>query len=225
MPRISVVIPAFNASAHLREALASVFTQTLLPSEVVVVDDGSTDATADIAAAFDPSVQVIVLRHGGVARARNAGLRAVTGDYVAWLDPDDVWAADKLSLQSTILLCDPALAGCYGAYRPFVSPELALAPTAQLACPATAQRGIIPATALIKRRAFAEVGPFDESLPAMELVDWLGRARRYGLRFEAHADVVAERRLHGGEQEKAVAKRRATGTVATRSSLLRLHQS
>jgi glycosyltransferase involved in cell wall biosynthesis len=222
--RISVIVPAFNASASLREALGSVFAQTLLPSEVIVVDDGSTDATADIAAAFDPSVQVIVQRRSGAARARNAGLRAVTGDYVAWLDADDVWHPEKLSLQSTILTCDGALAGCFGAYRTLAPLDLATAGEAAFACPAAAPCEISPATALIKRRAFAEVGPLDESLPSFELAEWLARARRYGLRFESHPEVVAERRSASPEP-RLMARRRAVRSPAAMTGALRSHQS
>jgi glycosyltransferase involved in cell wall biosynthesis len=95
--RISVVIPAFNASAYLPVALQSVFDQTARPGEIVVVDDGSTDDTVTIARSF--GVRVITLPNGGPSTARNVGAQAATGEYIAYLDADDLWAPDKLAVQ------------------------------------------------------------------------------------------------------------------------------
>ncbi len=94
---VSVVIPAYNAASHLAEALQSVSAQSAPPGEVIVVDDGSTDATADIARSF--GARVITLANKGPSAARNAGVQEAGGDFVAYLDADDVWAPDKLAVQ------------------------------------------------------------------------------------------------------------------------------
>ncbi len=94
---ISVVIPAYNASAYLAEALESVRGQTAQPTEVIVVDDGSTDATAAIARAGGATV--LSQPNMGISAARNAGIRAATQPWVAFLDADDLWEADKLRAQ------------------------------------------------------------------------------------------------------------------------------
>jgi glycosyltransferase involved in cell wall biosynthesis len=98
---ISVVIPAYNAAAFLPATLASVFAQTALPAEVIVVDDGSTDDTAAVAASCGATV--ITVPNGGGSAARNIGTQAAVGEYIAYLDADDLWAPEKLAVQSAAL--------------------------------------------------------------------------------------------------------------------------
>ena len=98
-PTVSVVIPCFNQARYVREAIESVLTQTEPPQEIIVIDDGSTDATLSLLKAFGRSIQVIAQANGGVAAARNVGIAASKGDYVALLDSDDAWLPDKLAAQ------------------------------------------------------------------------------------------------------------------------------
>jgi glycosyltransferase involved in cell wall biosynthesis len=98
---ISVVIPAYNAARWLPESLRSVQRQTLQPAEVIVVDDGSTDETAEVAHAF--GVRVISKANGGVAVARNVGIRSAASEWVALLDHDDLWRRNKLEKQTAVL--------------------------------------------------------------------------------------------------------------------------
>ena len=97
-PSISVVIPAYNAAAHIGEALQSVSRQTLAPLEIVVVDDASTDATVTVATALGARV-IRAARNAGPSAARNAGVAAASGTWIAFLDADDVWADEKLETQ------------------------------------------------------------------------------------------------------------------------------
>jgi glycosyltransferase involved in cell wall biosynthesis len=99
MSSVSVVIPAFNAAETLAEAIESALAQTREPLEVLVVDDGSTDATAEIAERFGPPVICIQTANSGVSRARNTGIERAAGDYVAFLDADDLWRPEKLERQ------------------------------------------------------------------------------------------------------------------------------
>ncbi|MGB9688905.1 glycosyltransferase family 2 protein [Thermogutta sp.] len=103
-PRISVVIPVYNGAKYLREALASVKDQTLPPYEIIVVDDGSTDGSADIAKSFDDDIIVLTQANRGESAARNVGMDAASGDWIALLDADDVWHPEKLERQS--IYCD-----------------------------------------------------------------------------------------------------------------------
>jgi glycosyltransferase involved in cell wall biosynthesis len=101
-PTVSVVIPAFNAAATLAKTLESAARQTYEHLDIVVVDDGSNDATPDIAAdaaRVDPRIRLLRQENAGVVRARNAGLRASAGDFVAPLDADDLWARTKIERQ------------------------------------------------------------------------------------------------------------------------------
>src|SRR5688572_32276770 len=97
--RVSVIIPARNAGRWIREAIESVLAQTAPAHECIVIDDGSTDDTARVAAEFGAPVRVITTGGRGVAAARNAGAASATGDYLAFLDADDVWLPRKLELQ------------------------------------------------------------------------------------------------------------------------------
>jgi glycosyltransferase involved in cell wall biosynthesis len=98
MAQISVVVPAFNAEAYIRETIESVLAQTFADLEVVVVDDGSTDATCAIVGEYG-SVRLIRQQQGGAAKARNAGVAAATGEWIAFLDADDLWTPEKLAEQ------------------------------------------------------------------------------------------------------------------------------
>lgn len=103
-PRVSVIIPTFNRSSYLRQAIASVLAQTWSDFEIVVVDDGSTDDTAAAVAAFD-DVRIVTLRQDNAGRsvARNRGLAQARGEYIAFLDDDDLYLPDKLAVQTAFL--------------------------------------------------------------------------------------------------------------------------
>src|SRR5208337_4910913 len=98
---ISVVIPAYNAERFLPRCFKSVFAQTLKPEEVIVVDDGSTDNTAAVAAALGATV--VSQANSGVAAARNLGISHASGEWIALLDADDLWAPDKLERQVALI--------------------------------------------------------------------------------------------------------------------------
>jgi len=102
-PRISVIIPVFNGERFLGEAIKSALSQTLPPYEILVIDDGSTDGSAQLAESFGPPVRVIRQENRGEAAARNRGIDAAQGDWIAFLDCDDVWKPEKLALQAALL--------------------------------------------------------------------------------------------------------------------------
>ncbi|MBW6458328.1 MAG: glycosyltransferase family 2 protein, partial [FCB group bacterium] len=106
-PKISLVIPVFNRPQEIRRALDSVRTQTLLPYEIIVVNDGSTDNTQDVLSAYLPEIRIIARENGGVAAARNSGILAAEGEWIAFLDSDDTWLPDKLEKQARYLAAHP----------------------------------------------------------------------------------------------------------------------
>lgn len=109
VPLVSVVIPAFNSERYLGRAIRSVLSQTYPRIECIVVDDGSTDRTPEVIAGFDSRVQAIRRPNGGASRARNTGIEAARGRYIAFLDSDDYWLRNKLELQVHLLVKDPEL--------------------------------------------------------------------------------------------------------------------
>ena len=113
---ISVVIPTYNSGTQLKQTLDAALEQTCAPLEIIVVDDGSTDGTpAWIEAHYGEAVRVIRQSNGGVARARNAGWRAARGEWIAFLDHDDVWYPDKL--EHLLRAATPACGVVYSRWR------------------------------------------------------------------------------------------------------------
>lgn len=114
--QVTVVVPAFNAAGTLARALDSVAAQQPAPAEVIVVDDGSTDATAEVAAAHRLAPRIVRLpRNGGESAAMNAGIEAASGSLIAFLDADDAWRPGKLAAQLPLHAADPELAfSCTG---------------------------------------------------------------------------------------------------------------
>src|SRR5262245_20179101 len=119
MSSVSVVIPCYNAGRFLKETLESILAQTRPALEVIVVDDGSTDDSAAVAGAFGPPVRVLRQSNQGESVARNRGLDEARGDWVAFLDADDVWAPDKLERQLAAVEGSPGVACCHTGFYLF----------------------------------------------------------------------------------------------------------
>jgi glycosyltransferase involved in cell wall biosynthesis len=196
IPSISVICPAWQAAATLAETLASVRAQIVRPTEILVVDDGSTDHTAKVGAASGATV--ISRPHRGVAAALNAGIAAGRGELVAFIDADDLWPADKLAAQVEVLAADPNAAGVLGLAQCFLSPELEPDVKAGCKLPDELQQAWLTGALLVRREAIEAVGPFDEAMHAGHAVDWFDRGRRLGLVFAMPRRVVLLRRIRPG---------------------------
>lgn len=184
-PTVAALIPVFNGAAFLAEALESILAQEPAVDEVVVVDDGSTDASGAIAASFAPRVRCIRQENRGLAGARNAALQHARSDLVAFLDADDLWPRGRLALLLAALAENPDCALAQGRLQRMVQN----AQTLQWELLDESWRAPNVATALIRRSAFATVGPFDESVAGGDDVDWLLRAREAGIR-EARVEAI-----------------------------------
>jgi hypothetical protein len=177
MPRVSVVIPAFNRAALIGETLDSVLAQTYRDLEVIVVDDGSTDDTPTILAQYERDARLRVIRQAnhGEGAARNAGIGAARGEYVAFVDSDDVWRADKLERQMALLLDNRGLAWVYADAYVFdhetrqvlyVIGQRVQQYEGHVARPLLMVDFIPSPTPVIRRTVFDEVGYFDALPPA-----------------------------------------------------------
>jgi glycosyltransferase involved in cell wall biosynthesis len=117
LPSISVVIPVYNGAPLIGAAIRSILAQTVLPDEIIVVNDGSTDETLHALLPFRDSIKVITTINRGVSSARNTGIRAARGEWIAFLDADDVWHCDKLERQFNVLDDYPGVGFCFCDYR------------------------------------------------------------------------------------------------------------
>jgi glycosyltransferase involved in cell wall biosynthesis len=192
-PLVSVIIPVFNGERFLGAAIDSVLAQAQMPIEIIVVDDGSTDDSAAVAEAYGAPVRCLRQPNAGPGSARNRAMEAARGEYLAFLDADDLWTEDKLALQLARLQADTSLDGVFGLVDHFIEPG---AERFEAAVQAGAT-GPVPGTLLIRRDSFRRVGRFELELRVGEFIEWYGRAIEAGLRFETLQQVVLLRRIHG----------------------------
>lgn len=193
---IGVVIPTLDGQRYLAEAIESVLHQTHQALDILVADDGSTDATRDVAGSFAPEVRCLPLPRRGLGATRNSGIGAVRGDYIAFLDQDDVWPPQKLELQ--LMPFDrrvrPDLV--FGCVREFISPELRPQLAQRIHCVEAPRPAALPGTMLANRGSLARVGPFSTHWTSHDFMAWLLAAHQLGLREVTLEDHVLSRRLH-----------------------------
>lgn len=178
--KISVIIPSWNRADRLAAALDSVRAQSLAAHEIIVVDDGSTDNTRELLGRHYPEVHYLYQQNAGVSCARNTGIKAASGDWIALLDSDDQWHASKLERQRQALLAQPGYRLCHcdeiwmrNGKR--VNPMKKHAKSGGHIFRQCLPLCIIsPSAVMIERSLFDDTGLFDESLPACEDYDlWL----------------------------------------------------
>jgi glycosyltransferase involved in cell wall biosynthesis len=198
-PLVSVVVPVHCGERFLGAALASVVEQTYPHTELIVVDDGSTDSSIAVArACTHPRLRVICESHRGVAAARNSGITAAGGSLIAFLDADDEWAAEKLELQVALLASREDVAIVHTHVRSLLAadtPAPAWMPREWLADPS--RPAYLPSNWLVRRSAFDLVGGFDETYVTGQDLDWLVRARWAGLKSEMIPVRLVSWRVHG----------------------------
>lgn len=191
---VSVIIPAYNAARTLRETLDSLSAQSLQPDEVIVVDDGSTDATAEIARAF-PGIQLIEQANAGTAAALNAGVAVATGAVLAFLDADDLWTPDAVRVQLANLSAQTEADASLGWVEEFICTSLDEAEARRFKA-RPAQLGWLSGATFVRAGSFRDIGPFDPHAREWPWIDWAHRAKLRGLKFATTDHVVLKRRLH-----------------------------
>lgn len=189
--QVSVIIPVYNGAAYLMEAIESVRRQRRALLEIVVVDDGSTDESARLAESSS-DVKLIRKNRQGVAAARNAGIEAASGEYLAFLDADDLWPEGKLLAQLQAFEQDSSVHIVAGRVEEFGEGDLASVRTKRQ----SGDRAYTIGAMLIPREDFLRVGFLDPSLRFGEFIDWHSRAIATGLKERILDQVVLQRRLH-----------------------------
>jgi glycosyltransferase involved in cell wall biosynthesis len=184
---VSVILPVYNAAPYITQALASVRSQTLPVAEIIVVDDGSTDAGPEIVAA-DSRVTLLRRPHAGIAATVNAGVAAARGELIAFLDADDRWLPEKTALQHAALERDPGLMMIFGHGRRFLD-------TGSAERVIDVRPAVSRCSGLFRRQAFATLGPFDSG-DMHDFMGWMLAAQDAGLRLAMLPETVFERRIH-----------------------------
>lgn len=203
--KISAVVPTYNRRELLKRALLSVFSQTSLPTEVIVIDDGSTDGTEAMLRREFPQVNYYRQENLGVSAARNLGIQQACGDWLAFLDSDDEWLPEKLANQKAALAANPEHKICH-------TEENWIRDGVQVKVPQKyAKTGgwiftdclplcaISPSTVLIHRSVFTDIGLFDVQLPACEDYDlWLRISANYPVLLIEQPQI----NKHGGHEDQ-----------------------
>ncbi len=193
---VSVVMAAFNAASYITQAIESIVEHNGSNVRVIVVNDGSTDETPARVRAFGERVTFLEQENKGIYAAQNRGIRVANGDWLTFLDADDVWAPGYLEKLMSAFIIDPDLNIVFGHSLNFYSPETDEAFRARVNCPPDPMPGMGTSTMLIRRSDFMRVGLFDPAWNFGSYVEWISRARAIGLREHTISDVVLYRRLH-----------------------------
>jgi len=197
LPLISCIIPVFNGERYLSEAIESIFKQTYRPLEIIIVDDGSTDRTPTVAERYRERVRYLKQANAGTATARNSGINAAQGEYIAFLDSDDLWPSEKLERQLARFEARPELDYCLAYVQNFWVPELIEEEKRfrdhRISKPLP---GYSTATLLARRALFDTVGRFNPAIRHADDTEWFLRASESGAAMELLSDVLLYRRLH-----------------------------
>jgi len=192
---ISVIVPVHNCEKYLADALASIFAQDYRPIEVIVVDDGSTDNTGIIARSY-PEVQYFHEERQGSAVARNTGIDNSRGELIAFLDADDLWLPEKLSLQTAYISKHPEVGCVCGRMKNFLEPGMT--------CPAWIEPNTLLqsyevfslCTILARRYMFESVGKFNPTYLQGEDTEWFFRVCELRIPVKRLTETVLLRRIH-----------------------------
>lgn len=219
---VSVVVPVFNGAHFLAQAIESVRRQVSVPTEIIIVDDGSTDESREIARAIR-EVRLLHQPHQGAAAARNAGITHSRGHYLAFLDADDLWPQNKLAMQMEVMREATHVQIVAGRVE-----EFAERPGAVESARIERRSGLRAYTIgamLIRREDFLKVGLLNPSLQFGEFMDWHSRAMALGFKEQILREVVLKRRLHERNSTRSAGDRQRDYLKALKMHLDRKRSS
>lgn len=194
---VSVVIPVRNGEKYVAEAIESCIEQTRPVQEIIVVDDGSIDSTAAVVSRFGNRVSFLRQQWAGVGAAMNRGIAHSGGEFLAFLDHDDLWLPDKTDRQLGEFGEQPALEAVFGQVEQFITPESEPVLRDKIRVPEGPQPAIQTSAMLLRRAAWQRIGPFHEAKDAIAFQSWFSRALRNALRMSIMPVLVSRRRIHG----------------------------
>lgn len=215
--KVSAIVPAWNAAETIRETLDSIASQTIAPDEVIVVDDGSTDDTAQVASGHPLNVKLVRTENRGLPSALNTGIAASTGDAIAILDSDDLWMPEKTRLQMVEMENDPAIGVVVGHFSTFECPSIPPERFATLSYVKGGQPGYLGGCLLVRREWLAqEQFMFDETMKTAHLIEWFRTVRAAGIAEKVIPESVMRRRIRPG----TLGSRQASGAETKMSQFV-----
>jgi len=203
-PKVSIVIAVYNDESYVADAVESALSQTLAPLEVIVVDDGSTDGTADVLKRYEGSIVIVSQRNQGPGAARNKGLRMSRGEYVSFIDSDDFIIPEKSAQQAEILDGHPEVGLCYGICQAIDARDGHVIKTTRPGHGASGRSKApfppsYPTLAFMARREWLErVGGYAEDIRLSEDTELRFKLWAAGCVFMSHNDLVGTYRIHVG---------------------------
>ena len=206
---ISVIIPTFNRSAMVKEAVESVLAQDYYGFEIILIDDGSTDDTLEVLDIYKKDIRLLTQPNRGVSAARNAGAACSNGDFLAFLDSDDIWLPEKLSEQvkffnsnKDALICQTQEQWIRNGIR--VNPKYRHTKlSGMIFKPSVSMCLVSPSAVMLKKSLFESMGGFDESLPACEDYDlWLRIGCTHPV-FLINRELIIKRGGHDDQLSRA----------------------
>jgi len=208
--KLSVIIPTYNRAMFLKAAVDSVLCQTRTADEVIVVDDGSTDATPELLGDYGEKISVITTPNKGPGAARNRGIEAARGDWLAFLDSDDVWKPKKLEKQVRFIEKQPETKICQTGeiwirngtrVNPKKKHEMFSGWIYEQCLPLCI---VSPSSVMIHRAVFEKIGLFDEGLPACEDYDlWLRITPHYPI-YLVREPLIVKQGGHSDQQSRKI---------------------
>jgi len=196
-PLISVIIPTYDCARYLPDALASVRRQNYEPIEIVIVDDGSTDETADVVGTLGGQIVFLQQANAGAAVARNTGLAVAQGSIIAFLDADDVWPDDMFAHQLPVLLNDDALGVVQGRSQvEIIDPSASDENVTRFKPFGEAWYAPLLGSGLFRKWVIDRVGGFDAEFRLGHDMDWFLRVREQGVPGVLIPQVTLLYRLH-----------------------------
>jgi glycosyltransferase involved in cell wall biosynthesis len=210
---VSVIIPVYNGESFLARALRSAFDQDYRPLEVIVVDDGSTDATARIAMDW-PEVRYFYQSNQGHGTAKNKGIEKSRGEFLAFLDADDWWAPNKLRLQIDSLDAHPQVGYVIAHMKTILEPGTKAPPGFRPEFLQQDSPAFLPSALLVRRTIISTVGMFDPAFEHGNDSDWFFRSQDMGISRMILPDVLLYKSIHG--------KNESNHTEAMRDDMFRV---
>ncbi len=225
LPLISTIIPVYNCEKYLGEAIESALNQDYPNQEIWIINDGSTDQSASIAQSFGSKIQYVEQLNQGPAVARNQGIQLAKGEFLTFLDSDDLWPKEKLSRQMAVLQANPDLDMVSGKLKQFYSPEVPEEQKQKWAYILDNVNCTLIGAILFRASCFQKVGLLRPEFKMGEFIDWYIRSQEAELKIDYLPDIVLYRRIHG--KNKVIEERADYGSYVQiiKSRLDRMRQA